>query len=166
MKGVNGKAKGSRFEREMVKVFSTWTKVPWEKTLGSGAQNTKGDIYPSYDSFPFVVECKHTQTWDFYHLFNDNGPIYDWFNKITEEARSCKRQPLLICKRNHRPVVIMTSSTGYDIFKSAGTLTHNKLELIINKSCNLKYRTGMYVFLLEDLLSIKRSGKVLINYRA
>lgn len=109
MSGRKSKNKGSKWERDCCKLLKEWTKSTFERTKLSGGGNAKGDIYPAYDSFDFIVECKHTENWDHEHFFTKNGPIFNnWIPKLLEERIEAKRKALLLIKRNNKkPLAIL-----------------------------------------------------------
>lgn len=146
--GANPRNKGGKWERDLKALFEDFTGVTWERVRGSGAFDKKGDIYPAYNSFPFLIEAKHTANWSAWDFFQLNGPIFNtWWDKIKEEAKEAKRLPMLICKSNYKPPVIVLSKEG-----------DNKLKPLI-KSSSIRLEVpkhGMVVYLLEDVI---RKGK-------
>jgi len=92
-----GKAKGSKFEREVSKMCDTWWcvahKTFW-RTEGSGAMEQPGDIAPRLlprqtpPWFPFLIECKSYKEVSFFSLYNKEtktGPkILKWWRQVEE----------------------------------------------------------------------------------
>lgn len=123
MAGLKSRNKGSKWERDLKKLLEDFTGVTWERVRGSGAFERKGDIYPAYHSFPFLIEAKHTEDWDLYDIFSGVGPIInDWWPKIKDESYSVERLPMLICKRNYKaPILILDSKGAALMFRSVKT---------------------------------------------
>lgn len=142
--------KGGKWERDLKVLFEEFTGVTWERVRGSGAFEKKGDIYPAYESFPFLIEAKHTQGWSFHDIFNGTGVIYnDWWPKICEEACGANRLPMLICKKNYRPPLILLSKRGVNKLRAC-----SKNHYVHNKS--------IYVYKLHDII-IPSKGKSLVK---
>lgn len=129
-KPVNGRNKGSSFERVLCKSFSEWwfplidfkgyvlKDLPFQRTPGSGGWNRKiagGDIqiYSNQgvwkDDFPFCVEAKNREGWEMDNIssFNAKCPVWDWWDQTNEQANDNKRLPLMVFTRNRRPEYVM-----------------------------------------------------------
>ena len=95
MKSGGAKAKGNLAENNMLRLFRTILPDSY-KTLGSGnAKDDKGDIIFG----PFCDECKH-------HKSFSKSEIDKYWVKIVEEAKSHKKEPLLVCKENNKEAVV------------------------------------------------------------
>lgn len=143
--------KGGKWERDLKKLFEEYTEVTWERVRGSGAFDKKGDIYPAYDSFPFIIEAKHTENWNFHDFLSCKGIILNtWWPKICEECKLAgNRLPMLICKRNYIPPIICLNKAGVKKLKISNTVDR------------FIYKNKLYIFRLEDVIK-KSQGKHLI----
>lgn len=114
---LDGKAKGSRFERYLSKLHTEITGIPFDRTFRSGGGTQKGDIAPVQGNyFPFCIEAKHRENvWTIDNLIDKKGPLWDWWYKIKDEAKSIGVTPLLIAKRNRKPTLVMSTEQIIDI---------------------------------------------------
>lgn len=117
MKGkVNGKSKGSRFERELAKTFSNWYFGDPDaivRNATSGAlSTTRGNVgIPSGDlqqikhhenPFPYSVEAKHHKEFKIEHLLFERprSKVYRAWVQCRRDALKDKKIPLLVFKVN------------------------------------------------------------------
>lgn len=113
---VNGKAKGSSFERKVSKFLSDITGLTFRRTFGSGAFKSKhealdesGDLKCSDPNFMFSIECK------FYKELNYNSVIVgtsrqldSWISQCIEDSKRVGKRGLLIVKtNNNKPLVFL-----------------------------------------------------------
>lgn len=104
----NSRAKGSKFERDIAKVFEAWTHKRFSRTPLSGgwhkAVNAVGDLICATEGhvFPFTVECKFHQEIRFEHVLlgNKTCKILDFWKQAKDEAKMAKKHPLLVMKYN------------------------------------------------------------------
>lgn len=112
MNQAQRKAKGSKFEREVARIFRKHTGLELHRTPlsgGWGKMKTKGDLVAADGvDFPYFVECKKVEGWDLWNcLFSGTGPIYQWWEKAKEQAKAEGKIPLLVFAQRARvPVVI------------------------------------------------------------
>lgn len=107
-KKINGKAKGSLFEREICKKLEEITGVKWERTFRSGGGKVKGDINPVNRVNPFCIELKNRQSWSVDQFLSECKEVDKWWTKICEECSNFEA-PMLILKRNRLPALVMVS---------------------------------------------------------
>ncbi len=137
MAKVNGKAKGSAFEREVCKVISSILTDKQEdiacwRTAGSGGMATtrtkkkiksaftviqSGDItqvlpqgvYPKLDSFfdKYAIECKSYNTIDFYPPI-ETGTLAKFLDITLKLEKDTKKIGLLIVKQNRKRILVVT----------------------------------------------------------
>ena len=130
---MNGKAKGSSFEREISKEMDVWWKEikgTFWRTKNSGGIDEPGDIAPRYRPqhkekiwWPFVVECKHYKQLNLLNLFrkqNKNNQILTWWRQVTREQEQCIKEGhvitplrLLIIKPNTFPTLCVFSKEEF-----------------------------------------------------
>ncbi len=122
MKPGKGKSKGNSFENKTGRGLSLWLTEDADKTqlipsrLSGGWQDAAarhaGDLAangPVGERFRqhFVVECKHRKTellWTMYNVLGEN--VQGWWVKLCGEATEFDLLPMLVCKQNHRPVLV------------------------------------------------------------
>ena len=163
---MNGKNKGNDFERYISKTLSLWWTdntndgVFW-RTSNSGGRYTvrkktgvdtyhqDGDICdvdpigkPFCDKF--VLELKAYKTINLWDIVNNKGTIIEWWNKVKASATECNKEPLLIMKSNNKPIICMTTSTGYSTLDPYLSPMLNWVTL--NEDC--------FIFKYDDLLKI------------
>jgi len=131
-KRVNGKAKGSNFERKVAKLFSEWWGEEFHRTPGSGGLKWKddnsvsGDIVPPKDSkFPFNIECKKHEGWDFEQIIKGTGNVVKWWNQCTTDADVFSKVPLLVFSKNRSPIYFMLRYEDFKKLSTHGTLLTN-----------------------------------------
>lgn len=120
--GKRSRRKGSRFEREVAKILSEWWGAEFARTPLSGGFATKsfrddwnaaGDLVTPDSTFPFCVECKNNESWDFNQLLtSDKSALCAWWKQTVEEC-SEGLEPLLIFTRNYQPTYFMMRRDAY-----------------------------------------------------
>lgn len=125
---MNGKAKGSQFERDVAKILDEWWGVKphtfWRTPL-SGGWNVVGDIavmnaqdQPSEElKFPIIVECKAYKTIDLLQILTrlKTTKLFTWWEQVTREQQQHynntgeRKSRLLIVKINNFPILSLYS---------------------------------------------------------
>jgi len=120
MKKGGGHRKGSSFERKVAKLFDLWWEVPkytfW-RTVLSGGWHQPGDISIRTVNgepikWPFIVECKHYKTIDFWDVLKSskNIKLFKWWNQVTIDQRKVSVPypiRLLIVHANNTPIIVI-----------------------------------------------------------
>lgn len=122
-KAVNGRAKGSRGERQIAKEFSAWWGADFTRTPMSGGFHTRkfredwnaqGDLVTPDEEFPFSVEVKWHEGWTLDHLLTSpKSDLWSWWEQTLEQTPDDKI-PLLVFKRNNMPWYIMCPAAYED----------------------------------------------------
>lgn len=136
-KPKNSRAKGNTYERAICRKLSEWwfpdkdfagmraDKLPFRRAWGSGGWDKReepGDVKMiGCDAtngaldFPFCVEAKNRQEWDFKQLIaNNNGcPVWDYWIQAFHAAEVGSLEPLLIFTRNYHPDYVALRSTTF-----------------------------------------------------
>lgn len=108
--GRKSRDKGGRFERRIKEVLSDYWGVEAMRTPGSGAMKTtssfntfQGDVVLADGSgFPFVVECKNQEAWDYHNIILGNSTISSYWEQVVEDSlRSEYLDPILIFTKNY-----------------------------------------------------------------
>lgn len=127
---MNGKQKGSEFERQICKKLSLWvtdgkrTDVFWRTAMSGGratVANAKGEsvrqlgditaVAPEGHALsnPLVLECKFYKTLDIASfIIAGKGKLATFWRQTARLAYKHGRQPWLIAKENHTPALLVT----------------------------------------------------------
>ena len=114
---VQGRKKGSKFERDIAAEVTEWTGMEFKRTPMSGGWAKTGDITPKNPKhmvdFPFSMELKNQQVFNIAHFartaHTKRFPAYmtKWWAQCTDDAKKAKKIPLLVMTRANDPVLIM-----------------------------------------------------------
>ncbi len=101
------RTKGAQAERYLAKLFTEVTGFRFRRTPKSGGwdPNFSGDIICVDEGvrFPWSVESKNQEQWEFSQLFEGTGPIESWWDQTVRGAEKSQRVPLLIITRKNFP---------------------------------------------------------------
>lgn len=123
---INGKAKGSNYERTVAKQFSQWSGLEFHRTPASGALHWEndtrvtGDIVPPPSiKFPFSIECKCREVpFDFDALLTGTSSIWEFWKQCLRDASRADLEPMLIFSKNRRHTYVMIEKhTADTLFK-------------------------------------------------
>lgn len=137
---VNGKQKGSSFEREICVALSKWITngekidVLWRSAMSGGRATVKrglvrqaGDItavapegYALTDRF--FIECKSYKDLSLDALIKNKGTLVDFWKIAVREAKSHNKLPMMIFKQNRWPTIVCLTSYGIDALRIKGRL--------------------------------------------
>lgn len=135
----HSKEKGSAYERNICQRLSLWvsqdkrTDVFWRSAMSGGRATLQaqrkhgkkfdaqaGDISAIHPLGAllidhFVVDSKHYKDFNTAGLiFGQQGDLMPLWAKLVEEADGVKKEPMLICKQNRKPEIVMVRGKGYD----------------------------------------------------
>lgn len=118
-KRKNSRAKGAGFERKIATQLRDWLGEGWTVARNQ-TDRQKGQVgdcggeftieHEGGQVFPFAIECKAVEAFHESHLFDpeaDTGPVHGFWQEAIDQAASVGRRPLLICKRNLGPVLVI-----------------------------------------------------------
>lgn len=122
--------KGRRFEKEVAVRLSEWffgVSDGLQPTRGSrslaGFEEQRGDLGVSRSNlgrpWVFSVECKHRDsvsgTWSLDDLVirGKKSALFSFWTQCRHEALRNKGIPLLICKRNYRPNIVLLQKADF-----------------------------------------------------
>lgn len=135
-KAAKGRGKGAHFEREVCKQLSGWMTngarddLFWRTamsggraTLGARGGNTRaaqlGDVC-AIDPLgvpltrDYVMECKFRASIDLdLFIMLRGGILTGFWEKVTQEAASVRKQALLIAKQNRREAVVIMPTVSF-----------------------------------------------------
>lgn len=138
-KRVNGREKGNRAERALAKAFSKWWGSEFTRTPMSGGFATKkfrgdwnaeGDLVTPDGTFPFTVESKHAEGWNFEQLLTSHKTmLHAWWAQTLRETPDGKI-PLLVFRKNRlQPMICLRRDDAfplYDVQHGRCVYTHPK----------------------------------------
>ena len=111
--GKYSKNKGGGFERKVAKKLrEMWPDGEFERTPKSGGLQLKkgwklgGDIATTSPTFPFCVECKDREGWNFKQFLSPACQIYKWWDQAVKDAKTTNKKPMLIFTRNYWPTFV------------------------------------------------------------
>ena len=150
MGGRKSRNKGANFERAIAKRIREWLGEEWtvkrnptdrqKGATGAGEFELAGPF-----DFPFAIECKAHESFDYSQLFRSplTGPLKGFWDQAVSQADSCGKRPLLLLKRNNGPVLAVAE---IGLLRGAGILAE--------ASCVMRlYNMGCCVFPAEDLFN-------------
>jgi hypothetical protein len=165
--GKSSKTKGRGFESEVARLFTNWAGSQFRRVpLSGGWQGgvVTGDIFLVAEylascafggprpRFPFSLECKKQESWDFAQLFkgDTNCPLFTWWEQTKRGAKVTGKLPALVFTRNYLPIFVMVDcSTVVRI----NELVHSSWENLSHVTCCSSSDCCVVIFLLSDFLS-------------
>lgn len=115
--------KGKRFERKVVKILnkhlSEDLQEEFHRVPASGgyhhlkSANMYGDIFTDYQEWPFIIECKHREAWNFNQLMSNSCKEFDnWCEQVKNDCQRFLEEhnqtkiPIIFFTRNQAPTYI------------------------------------------------------------
>jgi hypothetical protein len=167
-KPINGRNKGSGYERKIAKDLGEWWGEEFHRTPASGGlhwqkdNRVAGDIVTPPDSvFPFTIECKKREGFDLEQLLKGTGDIEDWWEQAVGDSERVESKPLLIFSKNRAPDYTMMRMEDFAeimsvcLERSGGRTDFDYY--MIHKSRN----GNRVIFFLSDLIKWVRKEDVL-----
>lgn len=130
MRSGGGKNKGSSHERRVCELLSLWITdgqkkdCLWRAAMSGGratvihkrgGQNRQcGDIVAVAPeghvlTDHYLFECKHYRNISLESfILSNRGPISGWWKQACKQAKQHGREPVLVMKQNHSPILILT----------------------------------------------------------
>lgn len=127
-KRKNSRAKGAGYERKICKALTPWWDCEFHRVPASGGLRWKqdnrvtGDIVVQEDvkDFPFVIECKKREGWNFEQLIKGTGEVVSWWeqnNNDLERLSDSTKHPLVIFSKNLSPDYYMIRLDDFKALK-------------------------------------------------
>jgi hypothetical protein len=124
-KRKNSRAKGAAYERKICKLLMPWWNCEFHRVPASGGLRWKqdnrvtGDIVVQEDvkDFPFVIECKKREGWNFEQIIKGTGEVVSWWEQnITDIHRlgDVNKRPLVIFSKNMSPDYFMILASDWE----------------------------------------------------
>lgn len=158
---MNGKNKGSSFERDISKKLSLWISegkrddLLWRSQSSGGrwtqrnkkglkTENQVGDIASTNEESKwfvdkFIVECKSYKDINLWSIITKSkGTIIDWLDTILEQCEKEGKIPFLIVKENNKPILVITHSIeGSILYNSELRFDYKEEEIFVYKLENI-----------------------------
>lgn len=168
MAGVNGKGKGSAFERKICVLLSMWVSellrqdLFWRSAMSGGratvmrkkgASNTSqgGDI-SAVDilgmplTTAFSIECKFYACLDMDNaVYTGKGKIIEHWKQTLRDAEASGKLPMMVTKENRRNILVCFDATGAKLFRD--TTMHGKRLAFLPQS-------SIHIYNIQDLLHV------------
>lgn len=130
MKKGGGRIKGSKFELDLAKDIAKAIGVKYgsdvRRTPNSGALTTRSDltIAPKhFAKFPFFLEAKHREGWDFWQFFGTSEWLpLQWYKEAYEKLGvdpyydSMATTVILVFKQNGKKPLVLLDEKDFDIW--------------------------------------------------
>lgn len=152
---LNSRNKGANFERLVAKLLTDWWGVKFSRSPQSGGlhwskdSRVTGDIVPPVDiDFPFTIECKKQEGWDFSQILSKKGDIKQWWEQCINDFRRLdddSKNPLLVFSKNHYPIYYIMLTATYQRLEPEGVVFNTSIEIGTGE------RFDVTVGLFEDL---------------
>jgi hypothetical protein len=121
-KPVNGRSKGSAFERRIAKLFTEKFGVEFKRTPMSGGWTPVGDITPKDPTvagcLPWVIECKCRQGWKLESVFTKAAEksFLDWFAQAERDVKKSgiDKKPMVVFSKNLYPSLAMMKVADFE----------------------------------------------------
>lgn len=166
-KRINSRAKGAEYERKTAKVLGEWWGEDFNRTPASGGlqwgddNRVTGDIVTPVDSvFPFVIECKKREEWDFSQLLRDTGEMEEWWEQVIRDSEKVSLRPFLIFSRNYLPDFGMMKAT--DFFSMMDESVPEGLNFFTLAKTGYEDRV---TFILEEFIEFVPKATIIRNYK-
>lgn len=134
MGGRKSRNKGANFERAIANDLREWLGDEWtikrnptdrqKCAAGSGEFEIVGP-----QAFPFSIECKAHETFDYSQLFRQptTGPFESFWEQACSQADASSKKPMLILKRNNGPTLVAVEREDYSAMMGSCTDTPRML---------------------------------------
>ena len=128
---VNSRTKGSSFELQLARELQLELNISFRRDLEQYRASEHGDLIPSNDNFPFLIEAKR-------YSKGAVGGSAAWWDQAVAAARRADKLPCLVYKYDRKPVrfvidVLAAYKAGYE-FKNEPP-EHGRLEMALHTFC-------------------------------
>ena len=128
---VNSRTKGSSFELQLARELQLELNISFRRDLEQYRASEHGDLIPSNDNFPFLIEAKR-------YSKGAVGGSAAWWDQAVAAARRADKLPCLVYKYDRKPVrfvidVLAAYKAGYE-FKNLPP-EHGRLEMDLHTFC-------------------------------
>ena len=125
---VNGRNKGSAFERQIAKLLEAELGISFKRDLEQYRASDHGDLIPDDDAFPFVIECKR--------YAQGTGCRPNWWAQAKAAAGAAGKIPCVIYKYDRRDIRCVVPFTAlHQAFGGEGHTSNHQAEMDIEAFC-------------------------------
>jgi len=117
---INSKNKGNEFELKVAKLLGKWWDETFRRTPGSGGLGWRSDnrvtgdiVTPEGSLFPFSVEAKKHEKWDFSQFIKGTGEVDSWWDQCVRDSVTVDKEPLLVFSKNFAPTYFMINANVF-----------------------------------------------------
>lgn len=156
-KKIDGKCKGNRTERNIVKVLNERFGTGFSRSIGSGNRWSQTNHLPKHaqdvfsgdlvvpENFVFCVESKGGYNDIDVHNFFDEGnsQIDEFINQCEKDAERCGRKPMLVWKKNRKPYLVFVRECDLP-HKNFDFFMNYKNYIILNLNELLKFENEFF----------------------
>jgi len=128
---VNGRNKGASFERQLAYELELELGISFKRDLEQYRESEHGDLIPSDESFPFLIEAKR-------YSKGAVGGAVAWWDQADAAAKRADKLPCLVYKYDRKPIrfvidVLAAYKAGYEFKKEPPE--HGRLEMDLQTFC-------------------------------
>ena len=128
---VNSRTKGSSFELQLARELQLELGISFKRDLEQYRESEHGDLIPSDESFPFLIEAKR-------YSKGAVGGSAAWWDQADAAAKRADKLPCLVYKYDRKPIrfvidVLAAYKAGYQ-FKTEPP-EHGRLEMDLQTFC-------------------------------
>jgi hypothetical protein len=98
----------------VTKLLNPWWGCDFHRVPASGGLHWKDDnrvsgdvVAPPNANFPFNIECKKHEGWNFEQVIKGTGDVVDWWEQCTRDSGKFDQTPLLVFSKNRSPIYFM-----------------------------------------------------------
>lgn len=159
---INSREKGKSFELKVSRILSEWWGMDFRRTPNSGGfhwrndHRVAGDIIPPPGAkFPFTVECKKHESWDFEQIVKNTGDVEKFWQQACSDAERVQLKPMLIFSKNRSPDYVMMFYI--DFIMIVGDNSNALTYFILNRP----EKEQRVIFVLQDFIKAFSKNTVL-----
>jgi len=128
---VNGRNKGASFERQLAYELELELGISFKRDLEQYRESEHGDLIPSDESFPFLIEAKR-------YSKGAVGGAVAWWDQADAASKRANKLPCLVYKYDRKPIrfvidVLAAYKAGYE-FKTEPP-EQGRLEMDMHTFC-------------------------------
>ena len=110
-------SKGGEYEWNVAGKFGRWWKSKGVPVKGSGtAKIIPGDVVMIDPRFPFSIECKSEEDWNWWALFRGQDRLFGYWlqAKRDVEEKEPDKIPIVTLKQRYKPDLVIFKDVGED----------------------------------------------------
>jgi len=124
---VNGRNKGSAFERSVAKLLEAELGIAFRRDLEQYRAGDHGDLIADDPDFPFVIECKR--------YAQGTGCRPNWWAQASAAANAVGKLPCVIYKYDRRDIRCVISFTAVCLAFDGRCRSDRQVEISLQEFC-------------------------------